>query len=96
MKRIKELSRCCGAGGGFKSAFNDYAENIGLGRVQEAKETNAEVIITGCPFSPVNLNADAKKGNIPLKTIDLVELTWESLQIPKVKERGNPKDAVCD
>lgn len=70
----REMSQCCGAGGGFKMAFNDTAVDIAVKRVKEAKATGAELIITPCPFCVVNLNAGAKKANIQLKTIDLMQL----------------------
>ena len=74
MPRNREMSRCCGAGGGFKMAFGDIAVDIATKRVKEAKATGAELIITTCPFCVVNLNAGAKKANIQLKTIDLMQL----------------------
>ena len=74
MSRIKKESQCCGAGGGFKIAFNDVSEDIAVKRVQEAKATGAELIVTPCPFCVVNLNAGAKKGNIDIKAIDLMQL----------------------
>jgi Fe-S oxidoreductase len=80
MDRIREQSRCCGAGGGFKIAFNDIAEDIALDRVKEAQETGAELIVTPCPFCVVNLNAGAKKGDIPLKAIDLLQFVTMSLE----------------
>ncbi len=74
MPRNRERSRCCGAGGGFKIAFNDQAEDIAVGRVKEAVETGGEVIVTPCPFCVVNLNAGAKRAGIDIKTMDLVQL----------------------
>lgn len=74
MPRNREKSHCCGAGGGFKIAFGEQAVNIAVGRVQEAVETGAELIVTPCPFCVVNLNAGAKKAGLDIKTMDLVEL----------------------
>jgi heterodisulfide reductase subunit D len=79
MNRIRTKSRCCGAGGGFKIAFNEVAENIAVDRVQEAQGTGAEMIVTPCPFCVVNLNAGAKKANIPLKAIDLMQFVTMAL-----------------
>ena len=73
MPRNREKSRCCGAGGGFKIAFNEKAENIASGRAKEAQAVGAALIVTPCPFCVVNLNAGAKKANIPIKTIDLLQ-----------------------
>ncbi len=74
MPRNRERARCCGAGGGFKIAFNDQAEEIAADRVREAVETGGDVIVTPCPFCVVNLNAGARRAGLDIKTIDLVEL----------------------
>jgi Fe-S oxidoreductase len=79
MPRIRMASRCCGAGGGFKIAFNDSATTIGFKRVKEANATGAEIIITTCPFCKTNLNDGATKVEGGLKTYDLVELALEAL-----------------
>ncbi|UCH90224.1 MAG: (Fe-S)-binding protein [Thermoplasmata archaeon] len=79
MDRIRKNSRCCGAGGGFKIAFNDIAEDIAVDRVKEAQATGAELIVTPCPFCVVNLNAGAKKGNIPLKSMDLLQFVTQAI-----------------
>lgn len=74
MPRNRERARCCGAGGGFKIAFNEQAEEIAADRVREAVETGGDVIVTPCPFCVVNLNAGAKRAGLDIKTIDLVQL----------------------
>jgi Fe-S oxidoreductase len=79
MERNKTRSRCCGAGGGFKIAFNDIAEDIAVDRVREAKSTEAELIVTPCPFCVVNLNAGAKKADIPIKAMDLLQFVTSAL-----------------
>ena len=51
MKRCKTKGLCCGAGGAqmFKEAEKGDKE-INIERTEEALETNAEIIATGCPF----------------------------------------------
>lgn len=70
----REMAHCCGAGGGYKSAFNYSAESIAAKRVREAEEVGAELIITSCPFCQVNLNAGAKNIGSKVKTIDIVQV----------------------
>jgi Fe-S oxidoreductase len=79
MPRNRMGSRCCGAGGGFKIAFNDKATIIGSKRVSEAIETQAESIITTCPFCKTNLLDGANKLENGIKTYDLVELLLDVL-----------------
>ncbi|OGS57203.1 MAG: Fe-S oxidoreductase [Euryarchaeota archaeon RBG_19FT_COMBO_56_21] len=78
-KAEKEESQCCGAGGGFKSAFNEMAESIAAERVKQAVDAGAEVIATSCPFCQVNLNAGAKKAGLGIKTMDVVQIALQAV-----------------
>ncbi|NYT04725.1 MAG: 4Fe-4S dicluster domain-containing protein [Candidatus Methanofastidiosa archaeon] len=69
MKRSKEDSRCCGAGGGVKSLFGDLSISMAIERINDAKESEAEIIVSTCPFCKRNLK-DASE----MKIIDLSEL----------------------
>jgi Fe-S oxidoreductase len=79
MLRHHIQSKCCGAGGGFKIAFNEQATTIASKRVNEAMDTGADCIITCCPFCKSNLldGADSVEGG--LKTMDLMELVLETI-----------------
>ena len=74
MERNRELSRCCGAGGGYKSAFNDLAVNIAAERVKDAEAVGAEIIATACPFCVLNLQQGAKKAGSKVKVMDISEM----------------------
>ncbi len=79
MQSEREDSQCCGAGGGFKSAFNEMAEDIAAKRVKQAVDAGAEVIATACPFCQVNLNAGAKKAGLDIKTVDVVQIALQAV-----------------
>jgi heterodisulfide reductase subunit D len=79
MSHERDDSKCCGAGGGFKSAFNDMAETIAAERVKEATDAGAELIVTSCPFCQVNLNAGAKKAGLNIKTMDVVQVALQAV-----------------
>jgi Fe-S oxidoreductase len=79
MQAEREDAQCCGAGGGFKSAFNEMAEDIAAKRVKQAVEAGAEVIATSCPFCQVNLNAGAKKAGLDIKTVDIVQIALQAV-----------------
>ena len=79
MRHERDDSQCCGAGGGFKSAFNDRAEDIAADRVREAAEAGAELIVTSCPFCQVNLNAGAKKAGLDIKTQDIIQVALQAV-----------------
>lgn len=85
MERNRENSRCCGAGGGYKSAFNDFAVNIAMERIHDAEAVGAEVIATACPFCVLNLKAGAKKAGSNIKVMDISEILLQ-VTAPKVEE----------
>lgn len=78
MPNNRMSSRCCGAGGGYKSAYNDYAVNIAAGRVEEALSVGAEIIATTCPFCVLNLKQGADKIGADIRVMDLAELLDEA------------------
>ena len=83
MEKNRDHSRCCGAGGGYKSAFNDFAVNIAAERIHDAEEVGAEVIATACPFCVLNLKAGAKKAGSNVKVMDISEILLQ-VTAPKV------------
>ena len=56
MENVKEKSRCCGSGGGVKSAYCGLSNSIADLRIKEAKETDADLLISACPFCKLNLS----------------------------------------
>lgn len=55
MAKNREKSRCCGAGGGVKSAFPKIAASIGKKRIMDAENTEANLLVTSCSFCILNL-----------------------------------------
>ena len=55
MENNHEDSLCCGAGGGVKSAYPEIASQMAESRIVQALDTNAELLITPCPFCKLNL-----------------------------------------
>jgi len=79
MRRTRENSRCCGAGGGLRSAFPDLSLRIAEKRVLEAAETGADCLVSACPFCRNNLKeaANSLKMARSLSVLDLSELLAE-------------------
>jgi Fe-S oxidoreductase len=75
MKRCKSNGLCCGAGGAqmFKEAEKGNKE-INIERTEDALETNAEIIATGCPFCMTMMTDGVKMKEKELKVFDLAEL----------------------
>jgi len=77
MKRCKSKGLCCGAGGAqmFKEAEKGNKE-INIERTEDALETQAEIIATGCPFCNTMMTDGVKnfekEGEV--KVMDVAEL----------------------
>jgi len=77
MKRNRNHAWCCGAGGGVKIGYPDWAVEISGERINEAKETGATVLSSVCPFCRTNLiDANEKYGG-DFEVLDLLEIIDE-------------------
>jgi len=80
MKRNRDMAMCCGAGGGYRSAFSNDAIAIGGKRVKQAQEeTGTNTIVTSCPFCRLNLSDGAKSIGAEFKVINIEELYTRAL-----------------
>ena len=59
MELCRNKSYCCGGGGGVKSNFSDLSNAIAKDRVNQAKKTEAEILITSCPMCFANLKENS-------------------------------------
>ncbi|MGN0301818.1 MAG: heterodisulfide reductase-related iron-sulfur binding cluster [Anaerotardibacter sp.] len=78
MKRNKEKSFCCGAGGGHMWLEEPEGERINNMRAQQALETGAEAVCTACPFCLRMLTdgVAAQESSVVVK--DIAEILIES------------------
>jgi heterodisulfide reductase subunit D len=74
MERNREEARCCGAGGGVKTAFPDLAQKISSMRAEDAERTGAEILTTSCPFCYQSLKATIEAKGSKLRMMDIMEL----------------------
>jgi len=77
MERIKEYAWCCGAGGGVKEAYPDFNMFTARERIEEAKATGAEALVTACPWCERNF-LDTLNGD-KMKVLDIVELVQQAI-----------------
>lgn len=70
MPRNRRWSWCCGGGGGVPEAFPELARATALDRLEEARRSGAEILVT---TSALCLRSFAMVSEAPLKVIDLYE-----------------------
>jgi heterodisulfide reductase subunit D len=75
MERKKEYSWCCGAGGGVTHAYPDFAAWTAAERLEEARSTGCEALVSACPWCEASFReAAAEKGKNGIEVLDIVEM----------------------
>ncbi len=81
MDRIREYSWCCAAGGGVRTAFrNDLALWSADLRLEEAKETGADLLLTTCPFCEQNFKEAVAQKDYGIEIMDVLEVLDSTLE----------------
>jgi len=99
MKRNRKEQRCCGAGGGVKAGIPDLALGVAKGRMNDAKETGAQALISTCPFCRRNLLDGRDELKMDMSVDDLVVLTAHLMGLStdvKPPAPGAPKESISD
>ncbi|MFX0145821.1 MAG: (Fe-S)-binding protein, partial [Candidatus Hodarchaeota archaeon] len=78
MPRNRQNAWCCGSGGGVRSAFKDLSSFAANERIEEAKESTAEALVSCCPFCLNQFKTAIKNDDI--KTYDLSELVHKAIK----------------
>lgn len=78
MERIREYSLCCGAGGGVYEAFPDFAVWAALERLEEARATGAEALVTACPWCEKVFTEAVSESGSDLEIYDVTDLLVQS------------------
>jgi len=79
MERIKEYAWCCGGGGGVFTGFKDFAQWTALERLEEAKDTGAQAIVTSCPWCESNLGNAIKGMDEKIGLKNLIQMIAEAV-----------------
>ena len=74
MERIREYSWCCGAGGGVLEAYPDFASWSATDRIDEARDVDADVIVTACPWCERQFNDTINERGENVKVYDVIDL----------------------
>lgn len=95
MSRIGTNARCCGGGGGLRTGHTATAVDIASARQSEAVETEADALVTCCPFCEMNLSEAAVRDG-GLQVIDLVEIVLESVSPEEPSVEGADARAATE
>jgi heterodisulfide reductase subunit D len=74
MERSRENATCCGNGAGLRTLFPEKAKKIGTSRIDDAKEVDATLLITSCPFCKNMLKSQTDDS---VQVLDLPEFVRE-------------------
>ena len=99
MERNRQEQRCCGAGGGVKAGIPDLALAVAKDRMNDAKATGADVVISTCPFCRRNLLDGRDDLKLDMRMDDLVVLTANLMGLStdiKSPAPGAPKETISD
>jgi Fe-S oxidoreductase len=79
MERNEENSFCCGAGGGVPAAFPEFAQWAAAERLDEARSTGVDALVSCCPFCKDSFEKAITQTGGALHYYDLSELLMRAL-----------------
>lgn len=88
MERKREYGWCCGAGGGAWEAFDDFASYAASERLEEARSTGAEAMVTACGWCERSFKDAADESGDGMQIFDVLELVSMAMGN---KEKSNEK-----
>ncbi len=77
MENNRKTSHCCGGGGGILSTDEKLSDRIAARRIEQAKATGADLLVTPCPTCEQVLKK-ASKGEIQVRNIS--DLIWKAIK----------------
>ncbi len=82
MERSRSFGMCCGAGGGRMWMEEEPTKRVNLRRVDQALETNPDVVAVACPFCMTMVDDGLKAKNVEEKVqaLDVMELVAGALK----------------
>ena len=79
MERIREYAWCCGAGGGSREAYPEFSDWTASERIEEAKSTGAEAIVSACGWCERNFLDTVENKGDKMKVLDIVDLVKKAI-----------------
>lgn len=79
MSRVREYAWCCGAGGGVKEAYPEFATWTARKRLEEAAAVGAKTLVSACPWCKRNFIDAADETGEEMHVYDIIELVERAL-----------------
>jgi len=79
MERTQEAAWCCGAGGGAREAYPEFARATAIERLEEARSTGADAVVSACPWCVRNFRDATGANRTRLEVFDVMELVGQAL-----------------
>ncbi len=79
MERIKEYAWCCGSGGGAREAYPDFSNWTATERIEEAKATGAEALVSSCGWCERNFLDAISTAGEKMKVFDITDLIKQAI-----------------
>jgi Fe-S oxidoreductase len=79
MERNREFAWCCGSGGGSREAYPDFSQWTASERIEEAKATGAEAIVSACPWCERNFTDAVSASGEKMKVYDFIDLVQQAI-----------------
>jgi len=79
MERNRIHSFCCGAGAGALEAFEAFATHTATERIEEARSTKADAMVTACPWCERTFRDAAEMNGSDFPIVDVIELVDKAM-----------------
>jgi len=79
MERNRECSWCCGAGGGVREAYPDFSAWTASERLEEARATGAEAMVSACGWCESNFIDVIQANGDRMDVFDIAELVQQAI-----------------
>lgn len=79
MPNNRENCACCGGGGNLEMFDADLTTGIAGAKIEEARSTGADTIVTACQQCVRTMLTYAKRNKVPLQVLDLTQLVQKAL-----------------
>ena len=79
MERIKEYAWCCGSGGGSREAYPDFSNWTATERIEEAKATGAEALVSACGWCERNFLDAINTAGEKMQVLDITDLVKQAI-----------------